>query len=239
MSNGDWLDTLKEQGAVKPRRSLAEEAAETLREFILLGKLAPGVPVRERDLAEAFGISRTPLKEALRILEAEGLIEYGPTRRPVVADPSLDQIHEWLRVQGALEALGGELCAAQATDDEIANIEKLNADLIALRKTDSSLDAFRCDMDFHCAIVAASGNRALVETHATYNARLWRVRYLSSERRRGMAKTEEQHMKIVEALKLRDGAAAATALREHLRSAEDNISAVLAKTASQSADGKD
>ena len=103
MKDPAWTEELKEFASLKPRRSLAMEAAESLREFILLGKLAPGVPVRERDLAEAFGISRTPLKEALRILEAEGLIEYGPTRRPFVADPTLVQINEWLRVQGALE----------------------------------------------------------------------------------------------------------------------------------------
>ena len=88
----------------------------------MLGKLAPGMPVRERDLAEAFGISRTPLKEALRILEGEGLIAYGPTRRPSVADPSLDEINDWLRVQGALEALAGELAFAHASDADLAEM---------------------------------------------------------------------------------------------------------------------
>jgi len=229
MSDPSWSDELKEFASLKPRRSLAMEAAENLREFILLGKLGPGVPVRERDLAEAFGVSRTPLKEALRILEGEGLIEYGPTRRPFVADPSLTQIHEWLRVQGALEALGGELCCAQASDAVIGEIEQLNNKLVSLRRSNNSLDAFRCDMQFHSAIVAASGNQALMETHTTYNARLWRVRYLSSERRTGIQTTEEQHADIVAALKARDSVGAAAALRGHLRSAEDNISAVLAK----------
>jgi len=232
MSDPSWTEELKEFASLAPRRSLAMEAAESLREFILLGKLAPGVPVGERDLAEAFGVSRTPLKEALRILEAEGLIEYGPTRRPHVADPSLVTIHEWLRVQGALEALGGELCCAHASDQHINEIEQLNNTLVDLRKTDRSLDAFRCDMQFHSKIVAGSGNQALVKTHATYNARLWRVRYLSSERKTGMATTQEQHQDIVAALKARDADAAAAALRGHLKSAEENISAVLAQAPS-------
>ena len=107
MSDNGWTNELRDFVELKPRQSLASEAADNLREFILLGRLAPGMPVRERDLAEAFGISRTPLKEALRILEAEGLIVYGPTRRPRVADPSLAEINDWLRVQGALEALAG------------------------------------------------------------------------------------------------------------------------------------
>ena len=70
--------SLPEGARVAPRRSLAEEAASTLRELILLEKLAPGTGFSERDLAEALGISRTPLKEAVRVLENEGLIEYGP-----------------------------------------------------------------------------------------------------------------------------------------------------------------
>ena len=94
MTGASWTNELKDFADLKPRKSLAMEAADALREFILLGKLAPGMPVRERDLAEALGISRTPLKEALRILETEGLIDYGPTRRPVVADPSVNQILE-------------------------------------------------------------------------------------------------------------------------------------------------
>ena len=63
-----WIDSLKEEGGVKPRKTLAEEAADNLREFILLGKLAPGTAIPERDLAEALGVSRTPLREALRLL---------------------------------------------------------------------------------------------------------------------------------------------------------------------------
>ena len=77
----NWLDTLKNEGAVKPRQTLSEEAAETLREFILLGKLEPGTAVPERDLAEALGVSRTPLREALRLLENEG----SPTSEPVLS----------------------------------------------------------------------------------------------------------------------------------------------------------
>ena len=227
MNTTNWTDELREFANLQPRRSLAAEAADSLREFILLGKLEPGAPVRERDLAEAFGISRTPLKEALRLLEAEGLIEYGPTRRPSVADPSLKQINEWLRVQGALEALAGELFCETATDQDIARIEALNARHIEVRSTGTPLEAFRCDMDFHTAIVAASGNQALIETHKTYNARLWRVRFLSSKRKRSIAKTDEQHARIVAALKVRDAAQSAEALRTHLRTTEVNIAAVL------------
>ncbi|WP_425091323.1 GntR family transcriptional regulator [Tropicimonas sp. S265A] len=233
MSDATWTNELRDFAEIKPRKSLAAEAAESLREFIMLGKLAPGMPVRERDLAEAFGISRTPLKEALRILEGEGLINYGPTRRPFVADPSLDEINDWLRVQGALEALAGELACDMASDRQLAEIESINASIKDARDADGKLEAFRRDMSFHEAIVAASGNAALAETHAAYNARLWRVRFLSSQRHEGRDTTRQEHLKIIEALKARDAKAARRALKQHLRTAETNIAATMTERAAQ------
>ncbi len=83
------FDVVTESGQIPARRSLSLEAADKLRDLILLEELKPGTAVPERDLAAAMGISRTPLKDALRILETEGLIKYGETRRPQVANPSL------------------------------------------------------------------------------------------------------------------------------------------------------
>ncbi len=233
MADEVWTNELRAFVELKPRRSLASEAADNLREFIMLGKLAPGLPVRERDLAEAFGISRTPLKEALRILEGEGLIVYGPTRRPYVADPSLAEINDWLRVQGALEALAGELACATATDAQLQDIARINGSIKDARDADGQLEAFRRDMAFHEAIVAAAGNDALRETHASYNARLWRVRFLSSQRVAGRDATRREHQEIVEALAARDVVAARRALTQHLRTAETNIAAAVAETNEQ------
>lgn len=233
MSKAAWTNELRDFAELKPRKSLASDAADNLREFIMLGKLAPGMPVRERDLAEAFGISRTPLKEALRILETEGLIVYGVTRRPSVADPSLEEINDWLRVQGALEALAGELACELASDAQLEEIERLNASIKEARDSDGKLEAFRRDMAFHAAIVAAADNAALAETHASYNARLWRVRFLSSQREAARDATRQEHLEIVEALKTRDAVAARRALKKHLRTAETNIAAAVEDTHSQ------
>ena len=235
MADTDWTTELRDFADLKPRRSLATEAADTLREFILLGKLPPGAAVPERDLSEAFGISRTPLKEALRILEMEGLIVYGPTRRPRVADPSLDQINDWLRVQGALEALAGELACHQASDAQLAGIDQANKAFLNMKSTGRSLESFRLDMAFHDAIVAASGNAALAGTHETYNARLWRARFLSSQHAASRDVTEREHQTIVDALLARDTQAARQALRRHLRTAEANVPAALAKIKEQDA----
>jgi DNA-binding GntR family transcriptional regulator len=223
MSKTDWTSELREFGAISPRKSMADEAADTLREFILLGKLEAGMPVPERDLAAALGVSRTPLKEALRILEMEGLVVYSATRRPSVADPTLEELEENLAVIGVLEALAGELACARATDDEIAHLSSLNDRMLKASPETDPLEFFRWDMEFHQSIVHAARNAPLLESHNRFNARLWRARFISSKLRNRRESTLGQHEDIVAALQRRDTANAALHLRVHLETTVKNI----------------
>ena len=204
--------------------SLSEDVAQKLRAMILLEKLPPGTALPERDLAQAMGVSRTPLREAIRLLATEGLIQYTAARRPFVADPSLTEIKNCLRIQGALEALAGQLACEYATEKELLHIEQLNKRMAtASSHGDDRLAAFRTDMDFHCAIVAAAKNPQLVETHASYNARLWRIRFLSSQRNASKKSTRREHKHIVTSLLARNASQTAINLRQHLTTAETNI----------------
>ena len=229
MTETAWADELREIGSIGPRKSLADQAADTLREFILLGKLAPGVAVPERELADALNISRTPLKEALRILENEGLIAYGPTRRPRVADPSLEDLAQNLAVLGALEALAGELACQHATDAEILAAADLEKRMRLADETTESLDFFRWDMEFHKTIVRAARNAPLLDSHNRYNARLWRARFISSKTKMARDNTLGQHEDILSALQLRDGPACGQHMRRHLEVAIINIAAAQEK----------
>lgn len=229
MIKSDLASILSEGAQVPERRSLSEEAAQALRELILLEKLAPGIPVPERELAEGLGISRTPLKEALRILETEGLIEYGPTRRPRVADPSLKEITQNIAVLGALEALAGEQACAVASDADIDAIVELNRRMSQMPLENSPMEFFHIDMAFHGAIVAAAQNTPLMITHKQYNARLWRARFLSSRQTDRRDNTLAEHDSIETALHARDATATATALRAHLQSTVANLSNIPAK----------
>lgn len=217
----------KQNIVLKRRASLADGAADILREMILLNQLSPGMPLPEREICAALGISRTPLREAIRLLSVEGLIEYSAARRPKVANPSLQEIAAYLRVQGALEALGGELACANATDRELENIAGLNREMIAMSGKEEPLVSFKRDMNFHCQIIAAGRNSPLVDTHATYNARLWRARFVSSQRKMGRESTLQEHQEIVDALLERDPKKTAKALKHHLDTAVVNISKVL------------
>lgn len=205
------------------RRSLAEQAADELRKLILLERLKPGTVIPERDIAQALGVSRTPLREALRLLAVEGLVEIAPLQAPRVADPSLQELRHLLQIQGALEGLAGELACAEATDAELRHFAKLEKQMRRLSEQPDAMRFFECDMAFHRAIVEAAHNPPLAETHAAYHARLWRARFISSRRRVNREGTLNQHRQIVDALSARDPRKAANALKQHLKTAVTNI----------------
>ena len=220
------LDELKKAGRplLNPRKSLAEEAAGALRELILLEKLKPGTPVPERDLASILGISRTPLREALKILEYEGLVEYSLTRRPFIANPSLIELADLIKVIGALESLAGELACDRANPEEIDSISSLAEAMSAKSDKIDPLDFFKIDMEFHRQLIASSRNQALIETHRQYNARLWRARFLSSRRIKRRTMTLDQHNQIADSLRKRDSKNISIVLRTHLDTTIKNIS---------------
>ncbi len=209
------------------RQRLADQIADVLREQMLTGALQPGDPIHERETAEALGVSRTPLREAILILEAEGLIETAPARSPMIANPSLSDISDLLLVQANLEALGGELACVRADACDIAAIRALHQRMVETNDDPDTVAFFKTDMAFHCAIVAASGNRPLIKTHLQYNSRLWRARYMSSRSRTGREQTMLDHGDIIRHLEARDAVTTAEVLRRHLFQAIANITRIV------------
>ena len=216
------------------RKRLGEQIADVLRNQILLGELIPGRNVPERETAEALGVSRTPLREALLILEAEGLILMSPAKSPIVANPSAEDLIQLLLVQSALEGLAGECACEKITAGEYDCIEFMHHDMVAKSDSAESLDFFSADMAFHEAIVAATKNQPLIKTHAQYNSRLWRARFMSSRRKvKRRSVTLQEHANIVEGLKLRDKEQTSIALEQHLRTAIKNVASVLGNQETQ------
>ena len=213
------------------RKSLAERVADELRNLVLLEKLKPGAAIPERETAEGLGISRTPLRESLRILASEGLVVIEPNRPPRVANPSLAEIKDLLQVQGALEALAGALACENADETEIQQIKSMETQMqqaSGVNHPEDPLAFFQLDMNFHEAIVAASGNADLKNTHKMYNGRLWRARFISSRLQVNRVGTLAQHANIVAALITRDADACSDALRKHLDTGYQNIKSVFA-----------
>lgn len=222
-------NTLQLQQNVKPltRQSLAERVADELRDLVLLEKLAPGTAIPERETAEALGISRTPLRESLRILSAEGLVDIEPNRPPRVANPSLDELASLIEVLGALESLAGELACHNASDEAIERLVHLDQEMRNKSDHIEPLEFFQLDMQFHHQIVVASDNEPLLQMHRTLNARLWRARFISSRQRVNRPETLDQHRSIVKALHERDTDRCSHALKAHLQFGYQNIKSTL------------
>src|SRR3546814_21084170 len=130
----DRMTSLDGGAAPKPepseRASLHEKITARLRDMIMEGELLPGARVPERVLCERFGISRTPLREALKVLASEGLLALNPNRGATVAKLTVEDVDEMFQVMGALEALSGELACAHITEEELAEIRALHYQMI-------------------------------------------------------------------------------------------------------------
>ena len=208
------------------RQRLGDQIADVLRQQILLGDLRPGRNIPERETSAALGVSRTPLREALLILEAEGLVEMAPAKSPIVAKPSLTELTHLLLVQSALEALAGECACDEITRDEFDEIASMHQTMLATSEGSDPIEFFQIDMNFHESIVASTKNLSLIKTHKQYNARLWRARFMTSRRRIAREKAMIDHGRMVEGLRNRDKDLVSSNMREHLRRAVENVKIV-------------
>jgi DNA-binding GntR family transcriptional regulator len=210
--------------SASPKPSLVASVAQQLRDMIAQNLLAPGDRIREQALAERLAVSRTPLREALRILAAERLIELLPNRGAIVAALSMKEVEDLLSVLGQLEALAGEQAALNGTDAEIAEIKALHYEMLATFERGDRLAYFKLNQAIHRAIVAASQNGALAELHDQLNARLYRIRYQSNLANENWRKAIREHGAILDALERRAASELARILRAHLGSTWSNIS---------------
>ncbi|MEO0383837.1 MAG: GntR family transcriptional regulator [Pseudomonadota bacterium] len=207
--------------------SLAEQIANHLRREILRGKLPPGAPVKERDNATDLGVSRTPMREAIRILAKEGLVDLRPSRSPLVARPSLREVKDAIDVLTALEVLSGQLACRNATLKEIEGLRQIHTQMSDIYDTADPLDLFEVDMSFHLAIAQASHNALLAETHQAYLARLWRVRYLTASLQHNRERVLDQHATILNGLETRAVAQVTAGIGLQLDGLVESIAQVL------------
>lgn len=219
-----FLDTLDEQDAVmaeaaKPVASLHEGLLVALRDFLVEGNLADGARVPERALCERFNISRTPLREALKVLAAEGLIELLPNRGARVRELSPEDVRELFDVMGGLEALAGRLACERISEEEFAEIEQVHHEMYRFYLRRDMHGYFHCNQAIHQLIVAAAGNATLATTYAGLAGRIRRVRYsanLAKDRDR-WGEAMREHEAILDALRRRAGPELSDILFQHLR----------------------
>lgn len=201
----------------KPLRDLVLEA---LREAILNGTLKPRERLMEIQLAEDLGVSRTPVREALRKLELEGFIVMVPRKGAYVADLSIKDIADVFEIRIALEGLAAALAAERITDEELEEMERhLVEKAEAIKKQDMS-KLIEVDTRFHEALYGASRNERLITIINNLREQIQRFRTSSLAMPGRMQQSLEEHRNIVEAIESRDAALARQTAQEHIENAE-------------------
>jgi DNA-binding GntR family transcriptional regulator len=197
--------------------TLAVALADRLREMIIEGELLPGTRLNERALCDRLGASRTPLREAFRLLAAEHLVDLQPNRGAQVVSLSDDDIRESFEVMGALEALSGELACQRITPEETAEIKALTFEMLASHARRDLPAYYRVNRAIHDRINRAAGNALLSQLYSKLNLRIQNLRFRSNFDQHKWDAAAREHAAMVDALEARDGARLGAILRDHLR----------------------
>lgn len=198
------------------RRTLHDELLIRLRAMILDGDMAPGEKVPEKNLCERFGVSRTPLREALKVLANDGLVTLTPNRGAMIADLTLEDLEEAFPVIGALESLAGEMACANITDEEIAEIRTLHAKMVAHFEARALKPYFQINQQIHEMILAAARNQTLSSLYHALEGRIRQARYLANMSASRWEQAVREHERMIAALEVRDGTELAKILKDHL-----------------------
>ena len=206
-----------ERAAPIARTTLHDQLTARLRDMIIEGDLAPGEHVPERELCERFQVSRTPLREALKVLASEGLLDLAPNRGARVSKLTVDDVEEMFPVMGALEALAGELVASRIGEEDLAEIQALHYQMVLHHKRGELPAYFRLNQAIHEKIMAVAGNATLLALHRSLAGRIRRARYVANMSQRRWDQAVAEHEEILAALIARDGEALGRILKNHLR----------------------
>jgi DNA-binding GntR family transcriptional regulator len=199
------------------RLTLPEAAAERLRLLITEGGLEPGARLNERELCERLGVSRTPLREAFRMLASEGLIVQSPNRGAQVVALGADDIRQAFDVMGALEGLAGELACERVREADLVLLRGLQAEMEAAHAHHDLPAYYRINRAVHEKMTEVAANPVLAHTINALNTRLHALRFRSNVNRAKWDQAVAEHRAMLGALAARDGGTLRQLLVGHLR----------------------
>ena len=211
--------------------SLHDQLVAKVREMIVDGELEAGAPLPERMLCETFGVSRTPLREAFKILASEGLIELRSHRTPVITPINRAEIANIFDIMVALDGVAGIQAATSATDDDIARLNAMHERLIQLHRDASRTAYFRLNQEIHTEITRLAGNPTLLNVWTTLHANIFRARAVANYDARRWTESVQEHEAFMALLNARDAPGFAAALSAHTRKTGDAVLLTLKGTA--------
>jgi DNA-binding GntR family transcriptional regulator len=226
------LECMQETSLATPNEcvdkgSLHLRVADVLRDQITFGALTPGLRLNERVLCEELGVSRTPLREALKTLASEGLVELLPNRGARVMPMTLTDTAQTFEVLRALEGLAGELAGARASEDDVARLRDLHERMRACYQRGDRERYFELNQSIHAEILRLSGNAVLAALHDKLNLRMRRARYSANVSQPRWDRAMQEHDLILEALAAGNGKRLRSLLEEHLSNKCDVVIAAL------------
>jgi len=202
---------------------LHEQAADRLRTWLVEGRIAPGAKLNERELAEALHISRTPLREAIKMLAMEGLVDLLPNRGAVAVKLTEADVLHSFEVLAELEGLAGELAAQRISDAEREELRAKHYEMLACHARRDLSGYYRLNALIHAGINTAAGNPVLTSTYAKANARVQAMRFRTNQNDAKWQRAVAEHTQMLAALDARDGTALRGLLKLHLQHKRDTV----------------
>lgn len=202
---------------------LRDVVFQTLRKAILRGELKPGERLMEIALANKLGVSRTPVREAIRMLEQEGLVIMIPRKGAQVAQITMKDLNDVLEVRMGLEELAMQFACKRITQEQVAELKRALLEIERLMASDDVTALAQADVDFHDIIYRATDNRRLNQIINNVREQMYRYRveYLKDSRTRGTLLQE--HREIYQAVATRDVEKARACIRQHIMNQQQSI----------------
>ena len=197
------------------RQTLHSEITSQLRDLIVQGHFQPGEKINEVRLGVDLGVSRTPLREAIRTLGSEGLLDLVPNRGAIVRSFSLNDVLDMMEALGIIEQGCAVLTCERATNGELGLFDERHKALLETYRARDRLRYFQINQDLHAMIVAFARNSTCKAIHADLQAKLKRIRFLGNDQPSVWARAVDEHNAINEALRRRDSDTLVTVLRAH------------------------
>ncbi|OYX71444.1 MAG: GntR family transcriptional regulator [Rhizobiales bacterium 32-66-11] len=198
------------------RHSLHETLVAPLRDMILQGELRPGEKVPEEQLCAHFGVSRTPIREALKVLAAEGVLQILPHRGAIVARITEAQVEELFPIMASLEALAGTLACRNATDAQIAQVRALHDQMMVDFRAGDEPAYLKLNRRIHDATFEMAGNATLASFYHQVLTRIHACRFVMRKSPEHWRQAVTEHEQMIAALEARDGPALSKLLEEHV-----------------------
>ncbi|SES37679.1 DNA-binding transcriptional regulator, GntR family [Tranquillimonas rosea] len=198
------------------KQSLHDQVASRIRDLIIEGHLEPGSRIDEAKLVEQLGVSRTPFREALRTLAAEGLIVIRPARGSMVRKLSRADVFSMLEVLAEMERLAGRTACERASDSEIAHARDLHERMLEYYRSGERMPYYKLNQEFHTFIASLSRNETLCEIQGNIMARLKRIRFIGNSEPEHWRAAVDDHEEMMDALAARDGQRLGDIMAHHL-----------------------